>query len=109
MLQTDGRCHCGLVTFEAEVDPESVYVCHCTDGQTLSGSGTFRLLSGALRRYVKTAASGRRRAQMFCPDCGTPVCSTTADEAPRVHVLRVGALGPGVGRRTRRAGSGETR
>jgi len=29
-MKIDGRCHCGLVTFEADIDPEQVSVCHCT-------------------------------------------------------------------------------
>ena len=37
-MQIDGQCHCGSITFEAEVDPEEVSGCHCTDCQTLTGS-----------------------------------------------------------------------
>ncbi len=58
-MQIDGRCHCGFITYEAEIDPEKVIICHCTDCQTLSGSafrtvaltreGEFNLLSGHLR------------------------------------------------------------
>lgn len=27
----DGRCHCGFITFAAEVVLEEVRLCHCTD------------------------------------------------------------------------------
>jgi hypothetical protein len=37
-MKIDGRCHCGYITYEAEIDPEKVMICHCTDCQTLSGS-----------------------------------------------------------------------
>jgi hypothetical protein len=37
-MKIDGRCHCGEITFEAEVDPDALNICHCTDCQTLSGS-----------------------------------------------------------------------
>jgi hypothetical protein len=37
-MEIDGRCHCGEITFEAEVDPDALRICHCTDCQTLSGS-----------------------------------------------------------------------
>jgi len=37
-MKIDGHCHCGQITFEAEVDPNSVMICHCTDCQRLSGS-----------------------------------------------------------------------
>jgi hypothetical protein len=29
---------CGQITFEAEINPEAVRICHCTDCQTLTGS-----------------------------------------------------------------------
>ena len=54
-MHIDGRCHCGFITYEAEVDPAKVSICHCTDCQTLTGSAyrvtvpapkdSFRLLS----------------------------------------------------------------
>jgi hypothetical protein len=37
-MHIDGACHCGKITYEAEVDPEAVGICHCTDCQTLSGT-----------------------------------------------------------------------
>jgi hypothetical protein len=30
-MKIDGRCHCGEITFEAEVDPDALRICHCTD------------------------------------------------------------------------------
>ena len=81
-MKIDGACHCGRISYQAEIDPERVELCHCTDCQTLSGSafrvvamtreGTFKLLSGKLKVYVKTGESGAKRAQSFCPECGTP-------------------------------------
>jgi hypothetical protein len=81
-MKVDGGCHCGNIRYEAEVDPATVVICHCTDCQTLSGSafrtvvptkeGSFRLLSGVPKVYVKTGESGNRREQTFCPNCGYP-------------------------------------
>ena len=53
-MKVDGKCLCGFLTYEAQVDPQSVLICNCTDCQTLSGSAfrvtvqatDFRLLSG---------------------------------------------------------------
>jgi hypothetical protein len=55
-MKIDGRCHCGTISYEAEIDPEKVVICHCTDCQTLSGSAfrtvalthenAFRILQG---------------------------------------------------------------
>jgi hypothetical protein len=90
------------VTYEAEADPEKTSVCHCTDCQTLSGTafrtvvftreGTFKLRSGELKVYIKTGESGTRRPQAFCPECGTPIYSTTVGEEPKVHAIRVGTV-----------------
>jgi hypothetical protein len=98
-MKIDGRCHCGTITYEAEVDPAGVTVCHCTDCQTLSGSAfrtvvpaakaDFTLRTGHPKIYVKTAESGAKRAQAFCPDCGTPIYSAAAGDAPMLFI-RVG-------------------
>ena len=37
-MKIDGGCHCGYITYTAEIDPETSGLCHCTDCQTLSGS-----------------------------------------------------------------------
>ena len=37
-MRVDGRCHCGRVTYEADVDYNDVSLCHCTDCQVLCGS-----------------------------------------------------------------------
>ena len=36
-MHIEGGCHCGYITYEAEVDPDAVRICHCTDCQTLTG------------------------------------------------------------------------
>ena len=30
-MKIDGGCHCGHISFEAEIDSEKVVACHCTD------------------------------------------------------------------------------
>lgn len=99
-MKIDGRCHCGCISYEAEIDPEKVVICHCTDCQTLSGSAfrtvaltrenAFRLLSGEPKIYVKTGESGTKRVQSFCPECGTPIYSSTVGDGPKVYGVRVG-------------------
>ena len=37
-MKVEGGCHCGAIAFEAEVHPDNVSICHCTDCQTLSGA-----------------------------------------------------------------------
>jgi hypothetical protein len=101
-MKVRGSCHCGYVAYEAEVDPNSAHVCNCTDCQMLTGSGfrvtvhalagSFRLLTGQPKVYVKTADSGTRRRHSFCPNCGTPVNSTADTDEPARYSLRVGCL-----------------
>lgn len=100
-MKVQGRCHCGEITYEADVEPGSVNVCHCRDCQTLTGSAfraniaapaeRFRLLTGKPREYVKVADSGARRIHAFCATCGAPVYSC-ATEKPKTYSLRLGAL-----------------
>ena len=102
-MKIDGRCHCGSIAYKAEIDPDNVRICHCTDCQLLSGTafrvsvGTpeenFVLLSGAPRTYVKIGENGARRAQVFCPDCGSQIYATAADgDEPKVFNLRTGTI-----------------
>jgi hypothetical protein len=100
-MKVDGRCHCGRITFEAEVDPAKVLICHCTDCQVLSGGAfrtvvrvptdAFRLLSGEPKKYVKQAESGNRMIQAFCSECGSPIYGSHVDH-PAYYGLRVATL-----------------
>ena len=105
-MKVDGGCHCGHITFEAEIDPEKVGICHCTDCQTMSGApfnavvqvpeADFTLKSGTLKMYVKTAESGNKRAQMFCPECGGRIYATSAGAPPngglKFFGIRIGVI-----------------
>jgi|ERR1035438_1286807 hypothetical protein len=100
-MKVEGQCHCGQITFEAEIDPDAVRICHCTDCQTLTGSAyrvnvqtpatSFRLLSGQPKIYIKTAESGNKRAHAFCPNCGTPIYAAAPHDT-QTYALRVGTL-----------------
>jgi hypothetical protein len=101
-MKIEGRCHCGAIQYEAEVDPATVSICHCDDCQTLSGAPfrasvpakteNFQLTGGLPKIYVKTAASGNKRAQAFCADCGSSIYSADAVDHPAVYMLRVGPI-----------------
>lgn len=90
-MQVDGTCHCGEIAWEAEIDPEAIIVCHCTDCQVLGGGafrwGTliakeaFTLRRGEPKLYRKTAASGALRDLAFCGTCGTSLYGTQADHS----------------------------
>lgn len=101
-MKIDGGCHCGAITYEAEIDPEKVVICHCTDCQALSGSAfrtvvltaaeNFKLLSGTPKTYVKTAQSGNKRAQVFCPDCGAHLYAGPVETGTGMLGLRGGTI-----------------
>jgi hypothetical protein len=60
-MKIEGGCHCGYIAYEAEADPATARICHCTDCQSLSGSafrtvlptreGSFKLRSGEFSAY----------------------------------------------------------
>jgi hypothetical protein len=126
-MKIDGRCHCGFITYEAEVDSDEVYLCHCTDCQAISGSAfrwavpvperAFKHLTGKPKTYVKAAESGATSHQLFCPECASPLYSTSIGVGPKVLNLRLGnrtsarrtaaenavlvSLGTGLGRSSR--------
>ena len=98
-MKIDGACHCGYITYVAEVDPDKTKLCHCTDYQTLSRStfrmsiptakDAFSLCSGQPKIYVKTAESGAKRAQAFCPECGTAIYAAAVTD-PQIFNIRIG-------------------
>lgn len=100
-MKVSGRCHCGAIRYEAEVDPDRVSICHCTDCQALTGSAyrvsvsavreSFVLRSGSPTIYVKTADSGAPRAQAFCGRCGSPLYTYEVGDERR-YGLRVGCI-----------------
>ena len=71
-MKVTGGCHCGQITYEAEVDPATVRVCHCTDCQKLTGTafraniaslpGTFRLNE----RDPEDLHQDRRKREQTC-------------------------------------------
>jgi hypothetical protein len=99
-MKVDGGCHCGAVTFEANVDTGEVVICHCLDCQTMSGA-PFRVhapasidsfvLHGEPTRYSKIGSSGAEIVTAFCGACGSSLFSHRR-ENPRFIALRLGAL-----------------
>jgi len=101
-MRIDGSCHCGAIRYEGEADTDNATICHCTDCQRLSGSAfrtavpigsdTFRITSGEPTTYVKTADSGSKRVQAFCPRCGSPIYSTAPSDGPKNYMVRLGTV-----------------
>lgn len=101
-MNVDGSCHCGRVTYQAEIDPDQVVICHCSDCQTFSGApyrvsvfgvpaANFHRKTGTAKTYTKIGGSGLEVLVAFCGDCGTALYSTKDDtEGP--FNLRIGAI-----------------
>jgi hypothetical protein len=100
LLKIDGGCHCGAISFEAEIDPERVVICHCTDCQAISGApyrvnapaplASFKL-KGEPARYEKIGSSGAIIVTTFCARCGTGLFSCRA-ENPKYVNIRLGGV-----------------
>ncbi len=100
-MKADGCCHCGAVTYTAEIDPDQVVICHCTDCQTFS-SAPYRVsvfgvpsenvkIKGSPKTYIKIGGSGREVMVAFCGDCGTALYSTKSETDSPIN-LRIGAI-----------------
>ena len=99
-MHISGQCHCGAISFTALVDPNKVIACHCTDCQVFSGAPYRAVLptrsedvrwNGTPQQYIKVAASGNRRTQAFCAQCGTQLYASDPD-SPTVLNLRLGCV-----------------
>lgn len=101
-MKIDGQCHCGFVTYEADVDPEQVTICHCMDCQVLTGSpyrvtvtctdDQVRLTGKPPKVYPKRGDNGRIRFQHFCPECGSPLFTSGEEDGPGDWGIRWGSI-----------------
>jgi hypothetical protein len=96
-----GRCVCGAVRYRVTGEPLTLYACHCTDCQGLSGSA-FRLSMPILRdtlqvtqgrpeefQYTPIGASPKRGRR--CPACSTWLWGEP-ERMPQVVILRPSTL-----------------
>jgi len=100
-MRIDGQCHCGRVTYTAEIDPNNVSICHCTDCQSLTGppyrvtvicsEQQIQLTGDAPKIYGKTGDNGRVRFQHFCGECGSPLF-TSGEGGPDDFGIRWGGI-----------------
>ena len=101
-MKIDGQCHCGAIAYEAEIDPERVGICHCSDCQQLSASAfrtlavasadTFKIIKGKPKEYVKVGDSGNSRVQAFCSECGSGLYATDTGDTPKAYNIRAGTI-----------------
>ena len=92
----------GKIQYEAEIDPNTITIRHCTDCQINSGTAfgyvvgavndSFNLFSGETSFFIKLADSGAKRELAFCGNCGTRIYARTVDEESSFFGLRVGTI-----------------
>ncbi len=96
-----GGCACGHVRYSLSAPPLCVYVCHCTDCQTLSASAfsingpirpdSLTFTRGAPRTWIRTAESGNQIPTHVCPHCGVRLYTEPATGGA-TWTLRLGTL-----------------
>ncbi len=100
MIKTyQGSCHCGAVTFEAELDlAESTYRCNCSICRrtrfwpTVAREEGFRLLSGEseLTQYL---FNSKKNQHYFCKHCGVrPFGIGTETPIGKMYGVNLGCL-----------------
>ena len=100
-MKVQGSCHCGNITYEADVDPESAHICNCTDCQTASGSAfalnmpvateSLRITQGNPKGWRRPSPSGADVTSWFCADCGGRLYGERKGR-PETMNLRAGTL-----------------
>ncbi|WP_370677356.1 GFA family protein [Pleomorphomonas sp. PLEO] len=95
-IATTGRCLCGVIRFEIFGEIEAAAYCHCSDCRRCTGSAfgvsipvlqtNFKLVSGGPKSFTKTADSGNELTRHFCPECGSPLFTSSPRHPDRVYV-----------------------
>jgi len=96
-----GSCLCGKVKYECTRKPESATYCHCDDCRKTTGSAfnvgvrvsvsDFKIISGEVKGYTKTADSGNQLTRVFCPNCGSPLFTRSPVHPDHVYI-KAGSL-----------------
>ena len=81
--QYTGGCLCNSFRYQFKTEPQTVYICHCTECQKTSSSAfgmsvrvnsdDFKTTRGTGKLIKTTADSGRTKKVLFCPECGTTI------------------------------------
>ncbi len=97
-----GGCQCGEISYELLGSPIALYRCHCTVCQTASGSAfgmsmwvqndDFKLTSGILKSFIRTADSGAKVENFFCDACGVRIYAKAVVINSEHIILKPGTL-----------------
>lgn len=91
-----GGCLCGSVRYiySGLVGPAAY--CHCEDCRRCTGSAfnisvkldaqKFEIVSGKTKGFTKRADSGNKLTRHFCPECGSPIYTSSPTHSQHVYV-----------------------
>ena len=80
MDQFTGGCLCGNVQIVVSGPPYRVGLCHCLDCRKHHGALFHASAIFPQEAVTITGETGNYAGRFFCPRCGSPVFSRTADE-----------------------------
>jgi hypothetical protein len=96
-----GGCLCGKVRFAYTGTLGTAAYCHCSDCRRCTGSAFnvstamgiehFEITTGSPKGFTKRGDSGNELTRHFCPDCGSPLF-TTSPRHPDLVYVKAGAL-----------------
>jgi hypothetical protein len=99
-----GRCLCGHVSYEYTGSVGPANYCHCEDCRRCTGSafnigvrfdlGEFRIVSGSPKGFTTQGESGRELTRHFCPECGSPIFTSSPKHPDYVYVKAGGLDDP---------------
>ena len=99
--KVQGRCLCGHVAYEYSGDIGPANYCHCEDCRRCTGSAfnigvrfhlaEFQITKGSPKGFTKHGESGSELTRHFCPDCGSPIY-TSSPKHPEYVYVKAGSL-----------------
>jgi hypothetical protein len=97
-MTATGRCHCGAIRYQVTGEPKNSCLCHCTDCQRSSGAPMVAWAAFAENDFAvtqgtpKTINSSGASMRSFCPDCGTGLYFTNAENLPGIVDIQTATL-----------------
>jgi hypothetical protein len=100
MTKISGKCLCGAVSFNGDVDIKMMANCHCKDCRAATGAAYGTLvfidpneidISGEPKIFKHTADSGANMEKHFCPNCGSQMFGKNSNR-PGMISIRAGIL-----------------
>ncbi len=95
-----GGCICGQIRYELTANPITCYACHCTQCQTISGSGFSLSVIAELEAIIIDAGevaestfliNSNDRTRHYCSNCGTLVWFS-APTYPGIVAIKAGTF-----------------